>query len=81
MLRCDVSDPKAQVTWYADGTEIHEQKGLDIQSQGSIRTLVVQSAELSHTGVYSCKTTDDGIEFHVEVKGETKILVFSVFTN
>uniref|UniRef100_A0A667YZC2 Obscurin like cytoskeletal adaptor 1b n=1 Tax=Myripristis murdjan TaxID=586833 RepID=A0A667YZC2_9TELE len=71
VLRCEISDPNAEVTWYKDGVELLEADfGQDMQSDGSIRTLSFQSAMLSHSGVYSCKTRDDAIQFQVEVKGD-----------
>ncbi|KAM3607074.1 uncharacterized protein V6R79_001471 [Siganus canaliculatus] len=67
-LRCEISDPSAQVTWYKDGTELHDAVGQDMLAVGSIRTLVFQSAMLSNAGTYSCKTTDDAVQFHVGVQ-------------
>ncbi|XP_069389520.1 obscurin isoform X14 [Paralichthys olivaceus] len=68
VLQCEVSDPNAQVTWYKDGIQLHEAAGQDMVAEGSIRTLAVQSAMPSHAGIYSCKTTDDAVQFHVDVK-------------
>ncbi|XP_056244887.1 obscurin-like isoform X2 [Seriola aureovittata] len=68
VLRCEISDPNVQVTWYKDGIKLHEAAGQDMVAEGSIRTLVFQSAMVSHAGIYSCKTTDDAMQFHVDVK-------------
>ncbi|XP_035532982.1 obscurin isoform X12 [Morone saxatilis] len=68
VLRCEISDPNAQVTWYKDGIKLLEAAGQDMLAEGSIRTLAFQSAMLSHAGIYSCKTTDDAMQFHVDVK-------------
>ncbi|KAM7380834.1 hypothetical protein PAMP_004106 [Pampus punctatissimus] len=68
VLRCEISDPNAQITWYKDGIKLHEAAGQDMLAEGSIRTLAFQSATLSHAGIYSCKTTDDAMQFHVDVK-------------
>ncbi|XP_071341696.1 obscurin isoform X11 [Trachinotus anak] len=67
VLRCEISDPNAQVSWYKDGIKLHEAAGQDMVAEGSIRTLAFQSAMASHAGIYSCKTTDDTIQFHVDV--------------
>nr|XP_055070972.1 obscurin-like protein 1 isoform X14 [Misgurnus anguillicaudatus] len=67
-LQCEVSDPNAQVCWYKDGNEVLPQDGLIILSDGAIRTLSVETAELYHSGTYSCQTNNDGITFHVEIK-------------
>uniref|UniRef100_A0A4W6CYD7 Obscurin like cytoskeletal adaptor 1b n=1 Tax=Lates calcarifer TaxID=8187 RepID=A0A4W6CYD7_LATCA len=72
VLRCEISDPNAQVTWYKDGIKLQEAAGQDMMAEGSIRTLAFQSAMLSHAGIYSCKTTDDAMQFHVDVKGDKK---------
>lgn len=72
VLRCEISDPNAQVTWYKDGIKLHEAAGQEMLAEGSIRTLAFQSAMPSHAGVYSCKTTDDEVQFHVDVKGDKR---------
>ncbi|XP_027878726.1 obscurin-like protein 1 isoform X7 [Xiphophorus couchianus] len=68
-LRCALSDPSGQVSWYKDGRKLLAQSGVAIQSQGNLRSLVVPSAERVHTGVYRCESKDDDIQFSVEVKG------------
>lgn len=70
MLQCEISDPNDDVTWYKDGLKLLEAAGQDVLADGSIRTLAFQSATLSHAGIYSCKTTDDAVHFHVDVKGD-----------
>ncbi len=74
-LQCEVSDPDAQVWWYKDGNEVLPQDGMaTVAYEEAMRTLSVQSAELCHCGTYSCKTNNDAISFHVEIKGD---LMFS----
>ncbi|XP_036965246.1 obscurin-like protein 1 isoform X9 [Acanthopagrus latus] len=68
LLQCVVSDPEAQVCWYKDEMQLISNSGLEIHSKGNTRTLVVQSAELSHSGVYRCSTQDDIVEFQVDIK-------------
>ncbi|XP_008299429.1 obscurin isoform X7 [Stegastes partitus] len=68
VLHCEITDPNAQVTWYKDGIKLLEAAGQDMLAEGSIRTLAFQSAMLSHAGTYSCKTADDAMQFHVDVK-------------
>uniref|UniRef100_A0A8C2KXV9 Obscurin-like protein 1 n=1 Tax=Cyprinus carpio TaxID=7962 RepID=A0A8C2KXV9_CYPCA len=70
ILQCEISDPTALVQWYKDGLQLLPQSGVYIQSQHTMRTLVIQSANLSHSGFYSCNTADDISEFFVEVKGD-----------
>ncbi|KAI3355902.1 hypothetical protein L3Q82_004449 [Scortum barcoo] len=68
VLQCEISDPNAQVTWYKDGIKLREAAGQDMLAEGSIRTLAFQAAMLSHAGIYICKTTDDAVQFHVDIK-------------
>ncbi|XP_050974228.1 obscurin-like protein 1 isoform X5 [Labeo rohita] len=68
ILQCEISDPTALVQWYKDGLQLLPQSGVDIQSQHTMRTLVIQSANVSHSGFYSCNTADDISEFFVDVK-------------
>ncbi|XP_028846712.1 obscurin-like protein 1 isoform X9 [Denticeps clupeoides] len=69
-LQCELSDSAAQVFWYKDGTKILQQSDMDFQSNGTQRTLVVQSAEFCHSGIYSCKTKGDAVHFKVDVKAK-----------
>lgn len=70
VLKCELSDPSGQICWYKDGIKLLPQYGIHIQSEGTMRTLVIQSATFSSSGVYSCKTADDISEFYVDVKGD-----------
>lgn len=70
VLYCELSDPAAPVHWYKNGVELKTMEGLHIQSEGTMRRIVIQSAEFSHSGVYCCDAIDDVIRFNVEVEGE-----------
>lgn len=70
-LQCELSDSTGQVSWYRDGTKLLPQNGVDLQSEGKLRSLVVPSAERAHTGIYRCESKDDDIQFTVEVKGDS----------
>lgn len=70
VLYCELSDPEAPVRWYKNGVELHSIEGLHIQSEGTMRRIVIQSADFSHSGVYSCDAIDDVIRFNVEVEGK-----------
>lgn len=73
-LQCEVSDPDAQVWWHKDGNEVLPQDArATVAYEEAIRTLSVQSAELCHSGTYSCQTNNDAISFHVEIKGDLMI--------
>lgn len=71
VLQCEISDSLGQVCWFKDGKQILPQSAVDFQSADCIRRLIIESAALSHSGVYRCTTKDDIIEFQVEIKGES----------
>ncbi|XP_029968646.1 obscurin-like protein 1 [Salarias fasciatus] len=68
VLYCELSDPAAPVHWYKNGVELQTVEGLHIQSEGTMRRIVIQSAEYAHSGVYCCDAIDDVIRFNVEVE-------------
>ncbi|KAK7938649.1 hypothetical protein WMY93_001975 [Mugilogobius chulae] len=68
VLYCELSDPAAPVHWYKNGVELQTTEGLHIQSEGTMRRIVIQSAEFCHSGVYCCDAIDDVIRFNVEVE-------------
>lgn len=76
ILQCEISDPTAQVSWLKDGVPLLQQTGLDIQSEGTMRKMIIQSAELKHSGVYSCEARDDHIAFKVDVAGDFESTYF-----
>ncbi|XP_018516550.1 obscurin-like protein 1a [Lates calcarifer] len=69
VLYCEVSHPFAKVSWFKDGEELQMTDGLNIQSDGNMRRIVIQSADASHSGVYTCETLGDVIKFNVNVGG------------
>ncbi len=75
ILQCEVSDPVAQVSWFKDEVELFCKTGLDMKRDGSLRKLMIHSAKVSDSGLYSCRLADDVVTFHVDVEGD--FLVFS----
>lgn len=75
VLQCVVSDPEAQVCWYKDEMQLISHSGLEISSKGNRRTLVVECAEVCHSGVYRCTTQDDTMEFQVDIKGDFALFI------
>ncbi|XP_034007059.1 obscurin-like protein 1a [Trematomus bernacchii] len=69
VLYCEVSHPFAKVCWFKDGQELQVTDGLNIQSDGNMRRIVIQSADASRSGVYTCETSGDVITFNVAVAG------------
>ncbi len=70
VLYCEVSHPFAKVSWFKDGEELQVADGLNIQSDGTMRRIVIQSADVSHAGVYTCETSSDVIKFNVDIAGK-----------
>lgn len=70
VLYCEVSHPFANVSWFKDGKELQLTDGINIQSDGNMRRIVIQSADASHSGVYTCETSGDAIKFNVDVAGK-----------
>lgn len=79
VLHCEVSDSTGQVSWFKDGLQLLPQSGVVVQSEGTKRTLILQSSGFSTSGVYSCKTADDIIEFYVDIKGDIRSFFTSYF--
>lgn len=83
VLYCEVSHPFAKVSWCKDGKELQVTNGVNVQSDGNMRRIVIQSADVSHSGVYTCETSGDVIKFNVDVAGTKffikadKVLIFS----
>ncbi|XP_072539034.1 obscurin-like protein 1a [Salminus brasiliensis] len=69
VLYCEVSHPAADVRWFKDGQELHQEEGLNIQADGNMRRIVIQSSEYFHSGVYTCQSNDDVLNFNVNVEG------------
>uniref|UniRef100_A0A8C6TYE0 Obscurin like cytoskeletal adaptor 1a n=1 Tax=Neogobius melanostomus TaxID=47308 RepID=A0A8C6TYE0_9GOBI len=67
VLYCELSHRFADVSWFKDGEELRAMDGLNIQSDANMRRVVIHEAEEGHSGVYTCKTAQDAIEFKVEV--------------
>lgn len=80
-LQCEVSEPTAQVYWHKDGEQLPPKSEYEIQTTEKLRALVINSAEVRHSGVYSCEAADDHIEFKVDVAGDLSILSFVKITN
>lgn len=71
VLYCEVSHPLANVSWFKDGNALEVMEGLNIQAEGNMRRIVIQSANASHSGVYTCQMPGDLVTFNVDVAGKT----------
>uniref|UniRef100_A0A674PIQ0 Obscurin like cytoskeletal adaptor 1b n=1 Tax=Takifugu rubripes TaxID=31033 RepID=A0A674PIQ0_TAKRU len=72
-LDCEVADSSVPVCWYKDGVKLLPQHGWETQSNGTLRRLVIPTAELLHAGLYSCESSDDTIHFTVDIKGDLNL--------
>lgn len=72
-LDCEVADSFVPVCWYKDGVKLLPQQGWDIQSNGTLRRLIIPTAELLHAGLYSCESSDDTTHFTVDIKGDLNL--------
>lgn len=77
ILQCEVSDPLAQVSWFKDEVELFCKTGLDMKRDGSVRKLMIHSAKVSDSGLYSCSLADDVVTFHVDVEGDFLVLTLN----
>lgn len=74
-LQCEVSEPTAQVSWHKDGDQLLPQSEYEIQIKEKLRVLLINCAEVRHSGLYRCEADDDHIEFKVDVAGDLCILI------
>lgn len=70
VLKCGISDHKAEVSWYKDREQLSGKHGLTMETEGKERKLIVASAHLSDSGHYSCAVADDAVSFKVDVQGD-----------
>lgn len=73
-LQCEVSEPTAQVYWHKDGRQLPPHSEYELLTKAKLRSLVIQSAEVRHAGLYSCEAAENRIEFKVDVTGDLRIL-------
>uniref|UniRef100_A0A3Q2PPE8 Obscurin like cytoskeletal adaptor 1a n=1 Tax=Fundulus heteroclitus TaxID=8078 RepID=A0A3Q2PPE8_FUNHE len=60
VLYCEVTHPFGKVSWFKDGEEL--------QVKGTMRRLIIRSAEASDAGNYTCNSGNNSIEFIVNVR-------------
>lgn len=70
VLYCELSHSTATVNWFKDGQELNVEERINIQSDDFMRRIVIQSAEYSDSGVYTCKSNNDVLTFNVNVEGK-----------
>nr|XP_055069179.1 obscurin-like protein 1a isoform X2 [Misgurnus anguillicaudatus] len=69
VLHCEVSNPEAEVCWFRNGEPLFSQNGIEIQTNGNMRTMIIHSADFYDSGTYSCQSADDVAVFQVDITG------------
>ncbi|XP_030637589.1 obscurin-like protein 1a [Chanos chanos] len=75
VLHCEVSRPDADAHWFKDGAEILPSDQVTIQAEGTMRRLIVRSAELTDAGTYTCQSGDSTMSFTVSIKEPPVMIV------
>lgn len=71
VLTAELTTEAGNVKWVRDGIELKESSKCEIRKDGLSRTLILKSAETKDSGTYSCQTSDDKVEFKVQIKGRS----------
>ncbi|XP_054646786.1 obscurin-like protein 1a isoform X1 [Dunckerocampus dactyliophorus] len=75
VLLCHVSREDAQVVWYKDGCEIEPSDNFTVQAEGTLRRLIIRSAEAADAGSYTCQAGNNSMEFIVNVREPPVMIV------
>ncbi|XP_041040413.1 obscurin isoform X3 [Carcharodon carcharias] len=67
ILSCEVSQLKTEVKWSKGGKILSSSQKVKPESDGKIRRLIIQNAELQDGGNYICEAAGEKLIFHVEV--------------
>ncbi|XP_066467658.1 obscurin-like protein 1 isoform X2 [Tiliqua scincoides] len=67
VLACELSRPNASVHWYKDGEKLEEDDGLQLESEGPHRRLIIASAQVEDAGEFVCDAGSDSAFFNVTV--------------
>ncbi|XP_041658848.1 obscurin isoform X24 [Cheilinus undulatus] len=68
VLTTELTSESGSVKWFRDGVELKEGSKYEMKKDGLCRTLIVKSSESKDSGLYSCQTAEDKLEFKVQVK-------------
>ncbi|XP_061902761.1 obscurin-like protein 1 [Entelurus aequoreus] len=75
VLLCHVSRDDAEVVWFKDGREIEASDNITLQAEGTLRRLIIRSAETSDAGSYTCQAGKNNMDFTVHVKEPPVMIV------
>lgn len=59
---------------YKDGCEIHPSENVTLQADGTMRRLIIRSADTSDAGFYTCRAGNNSIEFSINIRGTDSAL-------
>lgn len=62
---------------YKDGCEIQPSDNITLQADGTMRRLIIRSAETSDAGSYTCQAGNNSIDFTVNVRGTGTVLTLA----
>lgn len=69
VLTAELTAENGSVKWFRDGVELKKSKKYEMRKDGFSRSLIVKVTDIKDSGSYSCQTTDDKLEYKVQVKG------------
>lgn len=69
VLTAELTVENGSVKWFLDGVELKDSKKYEMRTDGFSRSLIVKAAETKDSGSYSCQTSNDKLEYKVQVKG------------
>uniref|UniRef100_A0A7N4PFA3 non-specific serine/threonine protein kinase n=1 Tax=Sarcophilus harrisii TaxID=9305 RepID=A0A7N4PFA3_SARHA len=72
-LSCEVAEAQTEVTWYKDGKKLSPSQKVHVEAKGRSRQLVVQQAERTDAGEYTCEAGGQKVTFRLDIQEpETK---------
>lgn len=78
VLTCELSRPDAFACWFKDGVAILQSENITIQSESSMKRLIIRSAGLEDAGTYTCQAGDQSMSFSVNIKGKVERFSFAL---
>ncbi|KAI5105994.1 obscurin, partial [Silurus meridionalis] len=76
-----VTTEHANVNWFRDGVELKEGNKYEMKREGLSRVLIIKSSEAKDRGTYTCQTTEDKMEFQVQIKAPRLVKFVSKLNN
>ncbi|KAM8934021.1 LOW QUALITY PROTEIN: obscurin-like protein 1 [Pelodytes ibericus] len=67
VLSCEVSRGNALVQWFRNGVEVEESDRIRLESDGTLRRLIIDTAEIEDMGEFECDAGDDSLLYYLTV--------------